>query len=161
VSPAALATIPPARAELPAPDTSQTSNKAAGNRKGPQIPVQTPAAKPEPTPQAAETPAAPVQGPPTPPVIPPADEQPRLQPVYPEEERRRIVAELERRKNEIESLLKGMNKNRMSADQRSVVDRVRSFINVAEDSAKRGDFRSADALSERALIFARELASGR
>jgi len=102
-----------------------------------------------------------MQGPPTPPVLPPAEEQPRLQPVYPEEERRRILGELEKRKVEIDGLLHGINQNQMSADRKSVVARIHSFINVAEDSARRGDYRSADALSERALILARELASGR
>ena len=62
---------------------------------------------------------------------------------------------------DIEVLLRGINQNSMSADRKSVVQRIHSFISVAEDSARRGDFRSADALSERALIFARELASGR
>src|SRR5207244_11138117 len=122
----------------PAPPTSQTP----------------PPTKPEAT-QTAEPPAL------APPVTPqPTEEQIRLQPVYSEEERRRVLAELEKRKSDIEALLHGINR-RMSQDQKSVVERIRSFITVAEESAKRGDFRSAEALSERALIFARELASGR
>jgi hypothetical protein len=161
VSPSALATIPPVREELPAPDSSPAANKNTNARKPPAATVQSPATKPEPAPaQTSETPA-PIQGPPTPPTVTPAEEQPRLQPVYPEEDRRRILGELDRRKNEIDSILRSINPNRMSADQRSVVQRIHSFINVADDSAKRGDFRSADALSERALILARELASGR
>ena len=68
---------------------------------------------------------------------------------------------LERRKAEIEGLLKGVNPNRMSTDQKAVMERIRSFQTVADEAAKRGDFHSADAISERALILAKELASGR
>jgi hypothetical protein len=159
VSPEALATIPPARGELPVPEPSQTATKPPVTKKSAAPAAQVaPPPKPEAPAQAAETP--PAQGPATP-VLPPIEEPPRLTPVYTEEERRRIWAELDKRKTDIEGLLRGINQNRMSADQKSVVQRIHSFISVAEDSARRGDFRSAEALSERAVIFARELASGR
>ena len=153
VSPAALATIPPAREEQPAPEPSQGSKPAVMRKQGSgNVATIT---------STAETPApAPPQGPAAP-LTPPAEEQPRLQPVYTEEERRRVSAELERRKGEIEGLLRGVNQNNMSADRKSVVQRINSFMSQAEDHARRGDLRSAEALSERAVIFARELASGR
>jgi hypothetical protein len=49
----------------------------------------------------------------------------------------------------------------MSPDQKNLAERIESFIKLADDTARRGDFRSAEALSERAEILARELASGR
>jgi len=162
VSAAALLTIPPVREEeLSTPEPAPPA-KTQTPRKSTAAPSQVSSPpKTEGPAQTAETPA-PIQGPATPPTTaPPAEEQLRLQPVYTDEERRRVWGELEKRKSDIEGLLKGINQNRMSADQKSVVERIHSFINVAEDSAKRGDFRSAEALSERALIFARELASGR
>ena len=149
ISPEALATI---QQPQPPPPEPPAPPKAAPPKK----PVVASAPKPEPP--LAETPA-PVQTVPVP--AAPSEEQPRLQAVYTEEEKRRILGELEKRKNETEGLLRGLNPNRMSAEHRSIVERIRSFMSVAEDQAKRGDFRSADALSERALILARELASGR
>jgi hypothetical protein len=156
VSDAALSTIPTAREELPAPEPEPTAKPATRKPAGPQQVSN--ATKPETPPPAAETPAT-VQGPPIAPVAP--VEGQRLQPVYSDEDRRRNLAELEKRKSEIEGILRGLKQNRMSADQKSVVSRIRSFINLAEESAKGGDLRGADAFSERALIFARELASGR
>jgi hypothetical protein len=158
ISAAALATIPSVRVELPAPESTPAAKPPAKTK--PPANASTPKPEqPSSTPPAAETPSA-VQGP-VPPVTTPAEEQPRLAPVYTEEERRRIWGELEKRKTDIEAMLRTMNPNRMSADQKNLVDRIHSFITLAEDTARRGDFRSADALSERAVILAKELASGR
>jgi hypothetical protein len=157
ISAAALATIPSVREELPAAEETPAA-KPPAKTKPPATATTPKPEQPSPTP-AAEAPSA-VQGP-VPPVTTPAEEQPRLTPVYTEEERRRIWGELEKRKTEIEGILRTINPNRMSADQKNVVDRIHSFITLAEDTARRGDFRSADALSERAVILAKELASGR
>lgn len=155
VSPEALATIDVVRPQAPAPDPTPVAKPPANRRTTP-APTTAPANPPRQEPAATtETPAQPPAATPAP------EEAPRLQPVYTEEERRRILAELERRKAEIEGLLKGVNQSRISADQRAVVDRIHSFQTVADEAAKRGDFRSADAISERALILAKELASGR
>ena len=152
ITPEALASIqvpePPVPEPAPAPKTPPSKKQA---------PVAS-APKPE-TPAGTETPAPVNVGPVTP--SPPAEEPPKLQPVYGEEERRRIMAELDRRKNETEGLLRGLNQNRLSSEQRASVERVRSFIGVADDMVKRGDLHSADGFSMRALILARELASGR
>jgi hypothetical protein len=153
ITPEALASIqvpePPVPEPAPAPKTPPSKKQA---------PVAS-APKPE-TPAGPETPAPVNVGPVTPP-LPVAEEPPKLQPVYGEEERRRILAELDRRRNETEGLLRGLNQNRLSSEQRASVERVRSFINVADDMVKRGDLHSADGFSTRALILARELASGR
>ena len=159
VSEAALATIPSIREQLPAAEEPENPAKPPGNRKPP---VNATAPKPEqpPATPAGETPA-PVQGPPTPPTTLPPEDQPLLQPVYTEEQRRRLWGELEKRKANIEATLRSMNQARMPADQKSMVDRIKSFINQAEDMARRGDFTSAEALLVRAEILAKELSGGR
>jgi hypothetical protein len=157
VSPEALATIDNVRQEEPAPEPEPVAKPPASRR---------PASPPLPAPAAAnpprQEPPATAETPVQPPAATPApEESPRLQPAYSDEERRRTLAELERRRAEIESLLKGVNQSRISADQKAVIDRIRSFQTVADEAAKRLDFRSADAISERALILAKELANGR
>ncbi len=148
VSNEALATIqgPPPEPKAPEPVEPEPTAKPATRR--PTAPRPAEATAPAAT---AETPAA----------TPPAEERPRLQPVYTEEERRRILGEIERRRGEIEGILRGVNQSRVPSNQRGVIDSIHSFLSSCDDSAKRGDLRSAEALSERALILARELASGR
>jgi hypothetical protein len=155
ISAEALASIETVHEDLPAPEPAPTTKPPVQARRPAPAPTPPPSNPPKPE-QSTEAPA-----PQPPPATAPPEEAPRLQPVYPEEERRRVLGELERRKTEIDNLLRGLNPNRMSADQKAVVERIRSFQAVAEEAAKRGDFRSADAISERALILAKELASGR
>ena len=85
----------------------------------------------------------------------------RLQAVLTEEQRKRILADLDRRKSEITSLVRQINSRRQTQHQKNVVENVNSLLKVAEDAAKRGDMTSADKLSERALILAQELANER
>jgi len=155
ISPEALATIQVA----PEPPTPEPAPPAKPPQSKKPAPVAA-APKPEaPATSTVETPSPVPTGPATPSVTP--EEQPRLQPVYSEEEKRRILAELEKRKIETDSLLRGISQGRASGDQKTAVDRVRSFMSVADDAAKRGDLHSADAFSLRALVLARELVSGR
>ena len=156
VSDAALATIPLARVELPAPEPDEPTAKPPAKSKQPAAVTAT---KPESPAPPAETPS-PVQGPTAPTTTPAEQQQPLLQPVFPEEERRRIWGTLEKRKADIEAQL-GKNENRMSPEQKSVAARIHSFLDQAEDMAKRGDFRSAEGLSDRAAILAKELAGAR
>ena len=78
-----------------------------------------------------------------------------------DDQRRRIAADLDRRKAEITTFLRQVNPRRSSTHQKNMMENVRSLLKVAEDAAKRGDMTSADSLSERALILARELANER
>jgi hypothetical protein len=162
LSAAALATIPTLREELPAPEEPAAPAKPPVNRKPPAAANSTPTTtpKPEQPGPAAETPS-PVQGPTPPAVTTPAEEQPRLTPVYTEEERRRIWGELEKRKTDIEAVLRVLSQRRISPDQKNLVERIRSFMTAADESARRGDFRSAEALADKAMILLRELTSGR
>ena len=154
VSQEALATIQVAPIEPKPPEAPQPEPpaKPTTRRNAP-----APQPKPEtPAPAVADVPA-----PPPPAVQAPTEEPSRLQPVFTEEERRRILAEIEKRRGEIEGILHGVSQRRLSVSKRNVVTRIRSFMEVADDAARRGDLRSADSLWQRALILAQELASGR
>jgi hypothetical protein len=155
ISAEALASIEAVHEDLPAPEPQPTAKPPVQARRPPPAPTPPPSNPPKPE-QSTEAPA-----PQPPPATAPPEEAPRLQPVYSEEERRRILGLLDQRKREIDNLLRGVNPNRMSADQKAVVERIQSFQTTAEEAAKRGDLRSADSISERALILAKELASGR
>jgi hypothetical protein len=152
VSAEALATIP----SVPAEARTQTAaaEPEAPPSKKPGTAAQPPTAA-QPT-TTGETPPAIQETVPT-----PGEEQRSLQPFYTDQERRRVSAKLERDKSEIEQLLRPLTRNGMSADQKSVEKRIQSFIEQAEDSARRGDLRAAEGLSDRALILARELSGGR
>jgi hypothetical protein len=152
-TPEALATIQVVE-ELPSPAQPPAAKPAARRPPATNAPPPKPET-PASTPAPAETPPAP---PPNPPA---AEEPPRLQRLYTEDEKRRVMADLERRKAEIDVLLKGISPGRLSADQKSVLDGIHSLLNSAESTAQHGDYSSADKLSARALFLAKELASGR
>jgi hypothetical protein len=151
VSAEALATIPSVPVEARAQSAAAEPEAPPSKKPGSTAPST--AAQPATT---GETPPA-VQE-----TVPPAGEvQPSLQPFYTDQERRRVGAKLESNKKEIDELLRPLTRNGMSADQKSVADRIHSFTEQADDSARRGDLRAAEGLSERGLILARELAGGR
>ena len=155
VSTEALATIqaPPLETKTaPEEPEPEPTAKPATRRPPPVGPKQDPKQEST-TPAPAET----AQQPPP----QPAEERPKLQPVYTEDERRRILGEIERRKVEIDGILRNINQTRIPSNQRGVIDSIHSFLSSCDDSAKRGDLRSAEALSDRALLLARELANGR
>jgi hypothetical protein len=140
ISAEALASIPPPP-EPPAPE-----------------PVPSRSVRTRPPTRETPKPEAAAVGPESPPPAV-ADDGPRLQTMVPEDERRRISADLARRRAEVQSLLKQTRLH--TAHQRDLRDSIHSLLKVADDAAERGDLRSADSLSERALILARELQSGR
>ena len=49
----------------------------------------------------------------------------------------------------------------LSDSDRGIVERVRSFVQLSDQAAARGEMRQADGLSERALVMARELRNAR
>lgn len=95
--------------------------------------------------QEAEPPAAPV-----------VEEKPPFQPILSEDEQRQIKGVLETRRKEIRDLL-GRAKAHPSSTNQALEDRIDSFVKQSDDAAQRGDYRQADALSERAWILAKEL----
>ena len=117
---------------LPAPHTSRP--KAAGP----------PKPGPEPEPEAP------------PPPTPALQEQAPIQPILSGEEQKHIQGAIEARKREIDEKLSHA-KGRLSSQDKSLVERINSFLAQCAQAGQRGDYSQADALSERALILAREL----
>jgi hypothetical protein len=69
-----------------------------------------------------------------------------------------MVDAIEARKREIRDRLAQVSSRRkLSEQERNIVERVDSFLRLSDDAAKRGEMTQADALSERALVLAREL----
>ena len=73
----------------------------------------------------------------------------------------RVLEEIAARKREIESILQQASQRQLSEDDRAIVERVRSFLQLSDQAAGREDMRQAEALSERALVLARELRRAR
>lgn len=96
---------------------------------------------------------APLPQPPQPAV----EERPRLQEIVPVEERKKLADQMAARKHEIDEALRQAAGRPLSYHDRNIVDRIKSFLQLSDQSAARGDMRQADALSDRALILAREL----
>ena len=104
------------------------------------------ASPPKPVETEAEAPAA----------APAVEEPAPFQPILSGEEQKRLQGAIETRKREIDERLTRA-KGRLSDHDRTLVDRINSFLTLSAKAAQRGDYTQADALSERALILAREL----
>ena len=127
----------------------------------PETPAETPPAAPRPTrrptapprPEPAPTPAA---------ATPAAEPELRapVQEIVPAEEMRRLADSVASRNEETRKVLVQAQPRRLSKEQRGVMERIRSFLQQSDEAGKRGDWRQADALAERAQILARELPGG-
>ena len=115
----------------------------------------TPTTPPRPAEPATQTPATPPATQPTEP-----DRGP-IQEIVPAEETRKYQEETAARKKEILMRLEQTHNRRLNASDRQRVALINSFLKNSDEAAARGDWRSADALLERGLILARELAGGR
>jgi hypothetical protein len=87
---------------------------------------------------------------------PTAEEPAPFQPILSGEEKKRIQDAIGARRHEIDERLTRA-KGHLTDHDKSLVERINSFLTLAAQAAQRGDFTQADALSERALILAREL----
>jgi hypothetical protein len=169
----------PAAVQPPAPDQPLSIPQTAVTLPGYQevnpdaIPQATPpqaaaSEKPEAPPTAPATRTKPriAAGPPKPepedepetPAAPAVPEQAPIQPILTGEEQKKIQDAIDVRKREIDEKLNRAKGHSSSHDQ-PLVERIKSFLAQCAEAEKRGDFAQADALSERALILARELES--
>jgi hypothetical protein len=131
--------------ELPAPGKTEAPP-------APHAPKHSAAAPPKPEPEPeAETPA-----PAAPPPAPAVQEQAPIQPILSADQQKHIQSTIETRKREIEEKL-GHAKGGLSSHDKSLVERIQSFLAQCGQAELRGDYSQADALSERALVLAREL----
>jgi hypothetical protein len=147
--------VPQTQVSLPPP---QLLNMEALSTPPPAPPVEQPAA---PKPVRRTTTVTP---PPKPEVVGPAaqpaaePERPPIQEIVPEDERRRFQESADARKRETRQLVEQARAHRLNTDQKKMVTRIQSFVTQSDDAEKHGDMRQADALAERALVLAKELA---
>jgi hypothetical protein len=106
---------------------------------------------PQPKPEVAGPPAQPAAEP----------ERPPIQEIVPADERKRYQDSAGSQRREIRQLLEQTKGHRLTSDQSKVVKRINSFLAQSQDAENRGDMRQADALAERGLVLARELAGGK
>jgi|HubBroStandDraft_6_1064221.scaffolds.fasta_scaffold457541_1 hypothetical protein len=95
-----------------------------------------------------------------PPPTPPAPEQAPFQPILNADELKRIKGDIDGRKKEINEKLSRAKGHSLSEHDQSLVDHINSFLAQCQLAEARGDYSQADALSERALILAKELQGG-
>ncbi len=144
VNPQAVTAPPPAEE----PAESSSPEPPAPRRTPPQT------AAPAPGPTTGPKPEPPAQ-------TPPVEERPRLQPILPADERRKIYEAIETRTREINDRVAQVQKRKPSSEEEAIIGRIRSFMTLSGEAAARGDMVQADALSSRALVLARELPVGR
>ncbi len=160
VEPAGPLSIPQTSVELPPPQPLDP--RALETAQAPPPAPEEPAPAPKPPRRPAQPPVA--TGPQLPADAaqqPAPEERPRLQEIVPPEEKRRMAEEIAARKREIESVLQQAAQRRLSEQDRGIVERIRSFLLLSDQAAARDDMRQAEALSERALVLARELRGAR
>ncbi|HUI79704.1 MAG TPA: hypothetical protein VLY24_17380 [Bryobacteraceae bacterium] len=157
--------IPQTQAQLPPPQPISPEAMATLQQAPP--PVETPAepraprraAGPVAAPARAETPPVQAQ---TPPVVAPAEAEPRptVQEIVAPAELKRLQESADGRKQEIRKVLEQAQARGLNRDQREMVTRIQSFVQLSDEAEKRGDMRQADALAERGQLLMRELQNG-
>jgi hypothetical protein len=120
----------------------------------PRPPRRTAPSQPKPDTPPAAAPAAPAVSPAE------ADLAP-IQEMLPADEKKRYQESASSRKSEIQRLLIQIQTRHLSGEQSREVKRIRSLVAQSDEVEKHGDMRQADALAERGLILARELANGK
>jgi len=157
--------VPQTQVQLPPPQP--LSQDALATEPAPpvvELPEE-PAQRPPRRPPAANPPTvsrqepaapAPIQGP-----VPPEPERPIVQEKISPEEQKRLIEQLAGRKREIAQNVDQAAARGPGAAERALMDRIHSFVQLADEAAGRGDLRQADALAERAQILSRELQGAR
>jgi hypothetical protein len=137
VNPEALAVPAPPEPVEPAPAPKPARRTAVGS----------PPPKPEVVgPVATPSPAEPERAP--------------IQEIVPADEKKRYRESAEASKREIRHLLEQAKAHRLTTEQKKIATRVQAFVAQSDDAEKRGDMRQADALAERGLVLAKDLAGG-
>jgi hypothetical protein len=159
-APAPPLSTPQTQVQLPPPQPIDPAALAVSEAS----PEPTPAAPPEPTPgpskpAAAAPPPKPEPAAPAAQIAPP--ERPRIQEIVPAEEQRRLHDSVEARRKELQQWLQQAQGRTLNSQERELINRIQSFLKASDDAAARGDFRTADALAERAQILVRDLQNGK
>jgi hypothetical protein len=150
ISPEALATLQPAPPPTENPSEPRTARRPVAA--GPVRP------RPEPAPVTATPQAAT----PTPPAaVETEPPRPTVQEIIPAGELKRLQDSADARKAEIKKIVDTARARGLNRDQKALVTRIDSFVQLSDDAEKRNDMRQADSLAERAQILSRELQNGR
>jgi len=146
--------IPQTNVELPAPQPIDPDALTL-------VPLPEPLPEPPAPRSTRRTRAAPAL--PKPEVTPPAEpeQRPAIQEIIPAAEQRRLHDSVERRRAEINQILRETSGRRQTSLQKGVVRTIGSFMELCAEAEKRGDWKQADGLAERAQVLARELQSGK
>jgi hypothetical protein len=152
--------VPQTAVELPSPQP--VNQDAVPHPEAEQVSVEKPAPAPAPAPQqipkksptsrGEETDAS--TSPPTVTEEPPAAA--RFQPILKSDEQKRLQGAIDARRHEIDDKKNAALKH-PSLHNQNLIDRIDSFLGLSKKAAEVGDLTQADALSERALILAKEL----
>ena len=106
--------------------------------------------------------ATPQPAAPTPPAaVEPEPPRPTVQEIIPAGELKRLQDSADARKAEIKKIVDTARARGLNRDQKALVTRIDSFVQLSDDAEKRNDMRQADSLAERAQILSRELQNGR
>jgi hypothetical protein len=163
--------IPQTQAQLPPAQPIDPEALAATQPPSPPVETQAPPRAPR---RTAAHPAPPPRAEPAPagtqsaaqaaaPESPPATENEvrgEVQEIIPPEELKRLRDSLAARKLEIHRVLDPAQTRKLNKQQSAVVSRIQSFLQQSEEAEKRGDWRQADTLGERAQVLAREFQGG-
>jgi hypothetical protein len=84
----------------------------------------------------------------------------QVQEILPAEELKHLQDSLLARKQEVHRVLDLALARKLNSQQSAAISRIQSFLRQSEEAEKRGDWRQADALGERAQILAREFQGG-
>jgi hypothetical protein len=152
--------VPQTAVKLPPPQPLDPRALETAAEEPPREPEAAPPPKPPRRPPTVATgpqpPAAETQPPPA-----ATEERPRLQEILPPEEKRKLADGIAARRREINDVLQQAARRQLSEQDSATVERIRSFLQLSDQAAAREDMRQAEALSERALVLARELRVGR
>jgi hypothetical protein len=137
IPPDALPPAEPGTTPAPPPTTNRQQNRPPARQGA------TPAPKPEPaTPTAPERPAV--------------TERPPVAEVLSAAEAKRLQDEAHARTNEAHQTIARLSARRRN-QQKSIIDRINTFLTQAQEAERRGDMRQASELAGRAAVLAREL----
>jgi len=133
--------IPAPPAQVQAPEQAETPPPAAraAHHTNPPKPES------ETEPEAPAAPAAPA-----------VQQQAPIQPILSGSEQKQLQDAIETRKHEIEERI-NRAKRHLTSHDRSLIERINSFLLQSAEAEKLGEYAQADALSQRAAILAREL----
>ena len=144
--------------QLPAPQ--EISAEALSTTQVPEPPVEPPAGQ-----RAVRRPPAPAaRTEPAPPAAPPpaeAEQRETVQEIVPPGESKRLQDSAEARKQEVRKLLNRAQARPLNREQRALIVRIESFLQLSDEAVHRGDMRQADALAQTAQVLARDLPNGR